>query len=185
MTYYANSAEPYTTPMDFLGLLQQGDGRCGTWATLFDETLKVQGITAQNVFGIYDNVPCVASATTDYIATYGNPPSTDGYSVKDVFFVKNWDLSSPNKWNAVDKPGVEGQGNPNPIAIFGDHALVRIGTRIYDPSYGTGPFNSVLDWEDASVDGYGVQFTQTGYLSADFKFWIGKVDTKGLQEVRE
>jgi hypothetical protein len=37
--------------------------------------------------------------------------------------------------------------------------------------------------EDASVEGFGVQFIKPPGLSADFKFWTRKLDTKGTQEV--
>ena len=85
------------------------------------------------------------------------------------------------KWSSV-----AAQGNDNPIAIFGDHALVQKGTQIYDPSYGTGPFTGILDWENKSVDGYGVQFYKyPSMLSTNFLFWIGHKDIEDTQEVEE
>jgi hypothetical protein len=92
-------------------------------------------------------------------------------------------LSASDKWLPVDESGVKGQGNPDPLAVFGDHALVDIGGKIYDPSYGTGPFDSLVKWEDASVDGYGVQFID-GSGCPPFLLWIGKEDTKGVLEVK-
>ena len=44
------------------------------------------------------------------------------------------------------------QGNPAPARLFLDHALVKYNGKIYDPSYGTGPFNSLKDWENASLE---------------------------------
>jgi hypothetical protein len=78
---------------------------------------------------------------------------------------------------------VAGQGNADPIGIFGDHALIEYDGEIYDPSYGTGPFAGILEWEDASIEGFGVQFIKPSLLSVDFKFWTRKLDTKGTQEV--
>ena len=112
------------------------------------------------------------------------PLRTDPFTV-DVFYVKNWDLSSANKWAAIDQNDVAAQNNANPLAVFNDHAVVLYNGKIYDPSYGTGPFNTLVDWEDASVDGYGVQFINGPHeFSADFLFWIGKQDTKGTPEVK-
>ena len=72
------------------------------------------------------------------------------------------------------------------IAAFADHVLVKYAGKYYDPSYGTGPFDSVVRWEDDSVDGYGVQFLkEPDQYAADFGYWIGKQDTKGEQEVVE
>ncbi len=100
--------------------------------------------------------------------------------------MKNWDLDSSNKWDAIDESGVAGQGNINPLAVFATHSLVKKGTQVYDPSYGTGPFTGILDWENKSVDGYGVQFIKfPGKLSTNFLFWIGLEDIKGTQEVEE
>jgi hypothetical protein len=76
----------------------------------------------------------------------------------------NWDTT-----DVAHKTGKEpdtttgrGQGNTIPVALFADHALVRIGSenKLYDPSYGTGPFvgttlnTALLAWEDASVAGF-------------------------------
>jgi hypothetical protein len=187
MTYYGNAAQPYNAATDLGGLLNSGDGRCGTWFDLLDHALRVQGIAGQSLMHIHIDLPTyVPAAVADYLATYGNTPAADGYTFwGDVFFVKNWDLSSlPDVWGAVDETGVEGQGNGNPLATFNDHALMEINTKVYDPSYGTGPFDSLLDWEDASLDGYGVHFFKAGNSAADFKYWIGKEDTKNLQEVK-
>ena len=100
--------------------------------------------------------------------------------------MEDWDLDSSDKWDAIDQSGIAGQGNINPLAVFSTHALVQIGTQIYDPSYGTGPFTSILDWENNSVDGYGVLFYKSpSELSADFLFWIGHIDIEDTQEVEE
>jgi hypothetical protein len=59
-----------------------------------------------------------------------------------------------------DDKGVMAQGNYNPRYYFQNHVIVsyknKSGETIYyDPSYGTGPFKSQMDWEAASLDGYG------------------------------
>ena len=60
-------------------------------------------------------------------------------------------------FNMWPVPGVSGQNNPDPPTDFPNHMIVRIGNKYYDPSYGTGPFDSQLDWEKASIVGVGQQ----------------------------
>jgi hypothetical protein len=189
MTYYADSVTPYspiTNPNGVDALLSTGNGRCGSYQQLLEHVLLVQGIvsTPVTVFAPTGGAGGIAAAKADYQATYGVDPDTVYTGgIRDVFFVKNWTLSATNRWTVTDLAGVPGQGNADPIGIFGDHALIEYGGEIYDPSYGTGPFAGIPEWEDASVEGYGVQFIKAGFLSADFKFWTRKLDTKGIQEV--
>ena len=67
--------------------------------------------------------------------------------------------------------------------MFGDHALVSINGQIYDPSYGKGPFSGTIDWEDNSIDGFGVQFIDQSELSANFLLWVGSLRQKGVEEL--
>jgi hypothetical protein len=60
-----------------------------------------------------------------------------------------------------------GQGYP-PVPDeneFEDHGVNGYGANLYDPSYGTGPFTSVLDLEDASIEAY----TDGGVWQPDVK----------------
>jgi len=79
-------------------------------------------------------------AAQDYVATFGQS-ILPLQKARDVFFVKNWNVDLNNRFAPQDLNGLEGQGNPNPISIFNDHWLVEYGGKIYDPSYGRGPFN--------------------------------------------
>ena len=57
-----------------------------------------------------------------------------------------------------DKTGDLAQGMVDPETVFQDHVVVCMPNgKIYDPSYGTGPFLSNLDWEVQSVDGYAIE----------------------------
>lgn len=56
-------------------------------------------------------------------------------------------------YDAVEVPGIPGQGNSNPPEAFENHYVVKYGGKIYDPSYGAGPFNSEADHENAAIDG--------------------------------
>lgn len=186
MTYYANSADPYSTLNGVIDLLATGNGRCGSFQELMYAVLGAQGIvsTPKSVYAPTGVSGGVAAAKADYLETYTVDPSTIyGNNIRDVFFVKNWTLSESERWTVTDLAGVPGQGNGDPIAIFGDHALIEYDGEIYDPSYGTGPFPDIRAWEDASIEGFGVQFFKPPGLSADFKFWTRKLDTKGAQEV--
>ncbi|MGB8355798.1 MAG: hypothetical protein WCD79_18005 [Chthoniobacteraceae bacterium] len=100
-----------------------------------------------------------------------------------MFFVKNWTLSTTTPFNPVDLPGIPAQGNIDPIAVFGDHALVEINGQIYDPSYGDGLYSSVVAWQDASVAGFGVQFIDPSGLAANFVLYVGKLEILGHQDV--
>ncbi len=186
MTYYANSSDPYSTCNGVDDLLATGDGRCGAFQELLEHVMLAQGIasTPITVEAPTGAAGGVAAAKADYLATYGVDPGTIYTGgIRDVFFVKNWTLSTTARWAVTDLAGVPGQGNADPIGIFGDHALIEYDGEIYDPSYGTGPFADILEWEDASVEGFGVQFIKPSLSSTDFKFWTRKLDTKGTQEV--
>ena len=186
LTYYDDSEDPYSTPNGVVNLLAIGNGRCGAYQSFMINVLATQGITAtrRSVFAPNGAAGGRDAAIADYIDTYGEDPSLD-YSIRDIFFIRNWTLSTTERWNATDNDGVPGQGNDDPIAIFADHQLVEYDSKIYDPSYGTGPFDSIVDWEDASVEGFGVQFEDSTELASGFLYWTRILDTKGIQEVTE
>jgi hypothetical protein len=58
--------------------------------------------------------------------------------------------------DVFDLPGIPGLGNPNPRADFPQHVVVKINGVFYDPSYGK-TYNSILQWQDASVWGYYIE----------------------------
>jgi len=49
--------------------------------------------------------------------------------------------------------GLPGIGKTNPQSTFVDHALVDYGGKIWDPSYGSGPFPDLLTWEKGAIAG--------------------------------
>jgi len=56
--------------------------------------------------------------------------------------------------DCFDQAGLPGQSNPNPPAAFRSHFVVWYDNRIYDPSYGTGPFDAATsDHENSSIAG--------------------------------
>jgi hypothetical protein len=123
-------------------LLHNLDGQCGSWAHHLIDALAIHGIDSEFV-------PIRAKS-------------------REFFLVKDWTFHAPAPggpcttapWSyhlsdLVDELGVAGQGNANPPGGFQNHFLVRYGGKYYDPSYGTGPFATLLAWEQASVAGYG------------------------------
>ena len=48
------------------------------------------------------------------------------------------------------------QGNRHPFANFGKHYMVKIGTQIYDPSYGM-KYKSIEDFVNMAVDGFFIE----------------------------
>lgn len=152
----------FTTEM----LLQEAVGRCGGWATFMRDSLAIHGIAAPNV----------------RVSTLAGFPS--GPAGADVMLIKRWSFAATPTGagdfqfltevqqlrtpagavtgtyvgtpQARDELGLPGQGNPSPPGWFevGDHAVVKYGGEIYDPSYGTGPFPDIAAWAQASLDGY-------------------------------
>ena len=78
------------------------------------------------------------------------------------FLVKKWDfkgkgsLSQPfthrMHFECVSSP-IAGQRNPSPPPAFFNHYIVQAGGRFYDPSYGSTPVVTEMEWENASIDG--------------------------------
>lgn len=137
-----------------------GAGRCGGWADLLVTMWRSHGVGSASDFGV---VPKVTTAL--------------GYQM--VFLVQNCKFNGSGTLNApfthkgnsecVKQSGAAGQGKTNPQFVFADHALVEYttGSHIFDPSYGTGPFNNLTDWEKPSIAGLGywhnlVTFSQSG-----------------------
>ena len=135
---------------DWIQLLQTGVGRCGSWAELLRETLRVQGAPSARVVHLLVNVPRVAKCK---IRAANNEPFVCAMLVK----IWGWPNAANGlgrfPWQAAfvrDEPGVAGQGDENPPPFFWDHAIVKAGKKaegsqaLYDPSYGTGPFPANL-----------------------------------------
>src|SRR5690606_10388743 len=67
-----------------------------------------------------------------------------------------------NGRNMWPLPGTLGQDNPNPPPDYPNHVIVKARGNYYDPSYGTGPFPTQLDWERASLAGIGRRIQRDG-----------------------
>ena len=141
-----STATPWTTTA---ALLKQYDGTCSAWAAFFRDVLAAQGIAA-TVFKIVPVIP-------------DNDPN-GGLSVPDT-----------KESSLVVYKALQGQGGDPSRNLFTDHKVVMIGSSIYDPSYGDGPYPSKIAWEDASVVEY-VYF----YVGDPIPTW--QIDVKGKLE---
>jgi hypothetical protein len=55
--------------------------------------------------------------------------------------------------DVADQLGVAAQKNDNPPGFFRNHFVIRFDNKIYDPSYGLGPYDKEIDHENAAIDG--------------------------------
>lgn len=156
-----------------------GSGQCGAWAYFFLDCLRVHGIaTARRVEVHRDpdaNICGFLVKNWNFSPSAGDvPDDVKGFmafllytvptSRKDAFtHLKNSECRTrpPN--------GVPGQHNANPPPQFSNHFIVRYDGRVWDPSYGIGPFASFRAWEDAAIAGLYIHYRgklRAGYDTA-------------------
>ena len=134
------------------GLLGSADatGRCGGYATLLIHMWDMHG---------------VASAQRWYIRArdkdYHNPNLR--FIVKNCTFNAGTRVNSaythegdPVKTEVVKIDGIAGHGQTNPQFDFGDHVVVKYGGKLYDPSYGVGPYDTDKLYLEDALCGLGV-----------------------------
>ena len=116
---------------------------------------------ALNIQASVPNGPCIApGANTELESNVeGDDKKLEGLSGNDVFPFLVFSLQlgeivfgSP-AGDLFNRPGQPGQGSPEPRPFFNIHFVVRYGGKIYDPSYGLGPFSTELAHENAILDG--------------------------------
>jgi hypothetical protein len=178
LTYYASYKTDNVTTAS---LLENGDGQCGSWAKLFIDVLKVQGIDNTNDYYIFEPNAADVLLVKDWNFAGAGTSGVAGYPYLNISYMTppdlyfDWDLmegATSYNWvkpEVTDAPGIEGQGNNNPASIFGNHQIVQIGTTLYDPSYGK-TFSSLADIDNQAMAGYFVirrrQFDES-VLNAD------------------
>jgi hypothetical protein len=170
LIYYDNMKAAAEENIFLRQLLAEGSGQCGTWAALFLRVLRAQGIRKGQIIEVY-NSDEPHDAATGKPLYYDNKVAdwTTGILVKNWSFIGSGtsgvqDYPYDFRREVTDLRGVEGQGNVDPPADFARHFIVRIEEagqpgqpvryKYYDPSYGTGPFDSEEGWENASLDGF-------------------------------
>ena len=180
-------------------LISTGLGRCGNWANLFKDVLKVHGLTTVQKLDILPDDTSLGE--TFEIALYNAFHVRNGYqafssSIAPIIipdlFVRVWDPLDP--WNPLAKSGIEAQGNTEPASLFLNHSFNAFGGRIYDPSYGYkssangGDLNlSILEWETQSLQGVGVEYFVGQFLQhpAQHGLWFAKANAAATKETRE
>lgn len=117
------------------GLMVQADARCEGWSEFLFDILRTQAVSAAKIW-IEGKPKTILGTQGVYVSgiVVKNNPSQGGH------------LTAPVRFNG--------------------HAIVRIKVnnveKLYDPSYGTGPFVNLIAWEDASLVEVTYRETKTG-----------------------
>jgi hypothetical protein len=152
LRYYADYNTQNSTTYD---LLQTQDGQCGAWVKLLMDAQRVHGITE-----VGDLMLIEANVGTGFLVKNWDF-AAQGNSGNALFPYLNiqlepWKLAAGYQWRyseVTDAPGVPGQGNLNPAALFEFHYLLKRSGKYYDPSYGK-EYGSFDDFETAALAGY-------------------------------
>lgn len=131
--------------------------KCETTAALGD-------IQALPVGNGAPNQPVIGPGANGVLDSTATPPDTvvDGLFAGHRYPYLNHDILSgagPSFANlahlaeAAPQARAPAQGNSDSPNFFHNHFVVQLGGKIYDPSYGTGPFDSQLAHENQAIDG--------------------------------
>jgi len=159
LTYWLNDQQGATNTAGLLGPTNGYNGNCQAWSSFLIDLLKAQNIPASQV-----EVKPQAIGENLLIKEWrfegeGVAPGKTPY-----VYIKDIDVT------LID--AMDGQGNGDPYPHFNVHYLVRYVEQLYnpssgqleeivkyyDPSYGTGPFYSQNQFENASLAGFSIQF---------------------------
>ena len=172
---------------------QDGDGSCYSWGKLFHNTLSVQDISSK-MRHIVTDVNKMSFTSQQFIKDlriklaneYPNSQIIPPARVLNIFFVNKWSFDENNRFNCIDEDGLNGQGDIEPSSsAFLNHSMVLYRGKYYDPSYGK-IFNSLVDFEEECIDGYGFFATfrvsvQNRIIRLKF-YWFGAEDEQNEQE---
>jgi hypothetical protein len=147
-------------------MLEEGNGRCGTFAAWLLTLFQDQRVPANIVHLDVNFGP-------------GAPACSPTEQEVCVMLVKDWKFSPAGTSGSLtfpftsaevtDELGIAGQGVENPPPFFWDHAIVRAGggpggtpRQLFDPSYGTGPIGGPGDtpatrlkaYQNAAISGF-------------------------------
>jgi hypothetical protein len=151
-----------TTLVEMLRVTEEVHATCAAWAALLHHAFAVHGVPA-----------LVLHAQSQY----ANDPSpgADGAVTRGGFLIKEWTFAADGTFDGhcqdfthrfvgevSPSTPTPGQGNQTPPSSFLEHFLVLADTKIFDPSYGKGPFEArqsadrrvLSGWEDESMSGY-------------------------------
>jgi hypothetical protein len=143
LTYWNPESTVCTNTQELLQS-SDGSGQCGSWAEFLLDMHKAHGVTGGVKVLVVRTIP-------EWQASLAG------------FLVKNWEFigsgSRPPPFThvmgveCVDRMGIPGQRNPNPVPAFFNHFITREFGKFYDPSYGGGPVLTQMVWEAGAIDG--------------------------------
>lgn len=155
-------------------LISGRDGQCGPWLGLLYATLLANGLN--DAPGVGALSPVVIKAIGDANGflvhslnpgqswTFGNENNTDQFykyrdvtrSIADPRFNAIPAEITPSRIYVLDGPvqyaGGQGQNSTNPPGAFPNHALLKIGSTYYDPSYGKS-YSGLIQFQQQSIAG--------------------------------
>jgi hypothetical protein len=143
LTYWNPTSTTATNTRELLGR-PDGSGQCGSWSEFLIDAYKLHGVLdGEKVLVVRDLTSWQAGM--------------EGFLVKNWEFVGSGSLPVPytHKMGSEcqDRPGIPGQGNPDPPPAFYNHFIVRCFGAFYDPSYGVGPVRDQHAWEKGGIAG--------------------------------
>jgi hypothetical protein len=122
-----------------------GAGQCGSWAEFLIDIYKTHGITSGDKILIVRSVSAWRTASEGFLVkhwVFDHPPASSGTAY--THYVPS---------QCRPGAGLPGQRNPSPPPGFFNHFIVQADGKLWDPSYGAGPFADKLAWENAAIDG--------------------------------
>lgn len=140
--YYGSAG---ATATDAAGLLQHADGQCHSWAHLFRESLKANGVS-----GVYR-------------VQVAPPIGCSGFGVKEIVFDDEdplylddapWKYHYEDDLNIAASEHIHGQNTEPPAEkVFGQHWIVYYGGTYYDASYGL-TYSGEASFTSAAVEAW-------------------------------
>jgi hypothetical protein len=143
-------------------LIKNGDGQCGSWASMFIDVLKTQGIQSPNN---YTTIESTTMFEGFYVKTWKAVTATGSTGNSNYPFLNIWkEILSMQpitltgySWVVSTSPGspevkellpLDGQNNPTPNSRFGNHQFVKMFSEYFDPSYGV-IYTNTTDMDNA------------------------------------
>jgi hypothetical protein len=169
MSYYlqgvktsADQNEPSVYSAKGILSRKDGTGRCGGWANLLMLMFKNHGVTSARKYWMIRGKDRANRDTNlrflvkncNFIGAGGLAAWRTGLHFAG-FATENGLYAYRGTVDCVKQDGAPGQGKKNPQFDFGDHVIVDHGGKLYDPSYGLGPFDNQFDYEKSALDGLG------------------------------
>ncbi len=171
-------ADRFGQPILQAGLIESGDGQCGSWALFLASCLRVQGLP-QSMDYVFVRAINPSPQTTPGLGFFvknwifgqaSGSPLFSGFPYRNLYYSNSRVGSNrwlgftsyewlPNMVDVSDASGVAGQGTQfNPASIFENHQFLRITSlsnvpTYYDGSYGV-TYTSLLDFENKAIAGF-------------------------------